>query len=98
MTWDSFITLVMETAPLWGTCLVSVTSAVVCVVKAINKAKDAIDDFKADKTMKDISDKLTDIAQKEERLIKLENKLIDRITKVENYMEHIEHEEQTNKK
>lgn len=98
MTWEAFIELVMQTAPMWGTALVSVASAVVCVVKAINRAKDAIDDFKADKTLKEVNDKLSEIAQKEEKLIKLENALINRITKIENYMEHKEHEEQTNKK
>lgn len=87
MTWEAFIQLVMETAPMWSTALVSIVGSVLCVVKAINKAKDAIEDMKADKTLKETSDQLSRVLRQNELLIAQQNVLVDRIKEVEDYME-----------
>jgi uncharacterized protein YoxC len=87
MTWEAFIQLVMETAPIWSTALVSIAGSVLCVVKAINKAKDAIEDMRADKTLKDASDRLSSVMRQNEQLIAQQNVLIDRLKQVEDYME-----------
>lgn len=88
MTWDAFVQLLMETGPIWGTALVSVGSAILCVIKAINRAKDAVDDMRADKTLKEASDRLSSVMRQNETLIKQQNQLIDRIKQIENYMEN----------
>lgn len=87
MDWKIIIELVIETAPMWGTALVTIVSSIVCIVKAINKAKDAIDDMRADKTLKEASDNLSSVMRQNEKLIAQQNVLIDRIKQIENYME-----------
>lgn len=88
MTWDAFVQLLMETGPIWGTALVSIGSAILCVIKAINRAKDAIDDMRADKTLKEAADKLSSVMRQNEQLIMQQNLLVDRIKQIENYMEN----------
>lgn len=89
MNWDTITALIAETAPLWGTALVSMVSVVVAITKAINGAKDAIEDMKADKTLTEIRDQLATAISENERLIRQNNVLIDRIKQVEQYMEAI---------
>lgn len=89
---NEIIHLIIDTAPIWSTALVSIIGVVLTIVKGLNKVKDAVDDMRADKTLKDVSERLSAVLAENERLIKQQNVLIDRITHIENYMEAKEHE------
>lgn len=85
--WEQIVNVIVESAPMWATAIVAVVSSITCVTSAINKAKDAVDEMRADRTLKDLSDKLSSVMQENEALISQQNILIDRIKHVESYME-----------
>lgn len=84
---NMIINTIIETAPLWGTALVSIVGVIVTVMQAINKAKDAIEDMRADNTLKEVKKELEAALQQNQTLIATQNALLDRMTHIENYME-----------
>lgn len=83
------VTILIDTMPIWATSLVAIIGCVVTVIKGLHKVKDAVDEMKADKTLKEINEKCSNVMQENEMLIKQLNIMVDRVKQIEGYMEAI---------
>lgn len=66
--------------------------------QAISEVKEAVAEVKDDQTFRDVANQLKENGKLDQIVIKQQNILIDRITRIENYMEAMEKEAMTNGK
>lgn len=66
--------------------------------QAINEVKEAVAEVKDDQTFRDVANQLKENGKLDQIVIKQQNILIDRITRIENYMEAMEKEAMANGK
>jgi uncharacterized protein YoxC len=76
---------VFEYASIWAPALVAILGIVVMVIQAVHKVKLAIEDFKADKTLSDVNDKLTTLTQENEELIYCNKLLLEQLSHIKEY-------------
>lgn len=83
------IAIIMSQVSIWLPSLVSVLGVVVAILSALSKAKAGIEEFKQDKTVKNLSVELQK-ALNENKEIKQElDIVIDELKKIENYRKEL---------
>lgn len=83
------IAIIMSQVSIWLPSLVSVIGVVVAILSALSKAKAGIEEFKQDKTVKNLSVELQK-ALNENKEIKQElDIVIDELKKIENYRKEL---------
>lgn len=82
---ETIIALIIQYAAMWAPALVAILGVVATVITAINKCRDAIQEWKDDKTLKEVNEKLEKVAAENEELIHCNKLLLDKITKIKDY-------------
>lgn len=82
---EMFLLTIVEYASIWAPALVAILGTVVMVIQAVHKVKLAIEEFKADKTLADVNDKLTVLTAENEELIRCNKLLLEQITNIKEY-------------
>jgi uncharacterized protein YoxC len=85
MEFEMILLTIVEYASIWAPALVAILGIVVMVIQAVHKVKIAIEDFKADKTLAEVNDKLTILTQENEELIQCNKLLLEKITHIKGY-------------
>lgn len=85
---EAVIALIIQYAAMWAPALVAVLGTITTVILAINKCRDAINEWKSDDTMRDIRANLAKVSQENEELVRCNKLLLDEITKIKDYADH----------
>lgn len=85
---EAVIALIIQYAAMWAPALVAVLGTITTVILAINKCRDAINEWKSDDTMRDIKANLAKVSQENEELVRCNKLLLDEITKIKDYADH----------
>ena len=82
---EAIIALIIQYAAIWGPALVAVLGTITTVILAINKCRDAINEWKTDDTMRDIRNSLAKVSKENQELVRCNKLLLDEITKIQGY-------------
>ena len=87
---EEIYALIIEYASIWAPSLVAVLGVVTTVLTAINKTKEAVDNFKNTEgalkdELKEVRNRLTQIASENETLIQVNKDLVDSMKTIKNY-------------
>lgn len=85
---EELIKIIVEYVSIWAPALVSISGTVAVIISCYNKFRTALDGLKADKTLKEVNDKLDKVAHENEELVKCNKLLLDQITKIKDYADH----------
>ena len=75
----------IEYASIWMPSLVAILGVVTTVLTCLSKTKETIDEFKKDKTLKEVNEKLKKVVSENDELIRCNKLLLDQITKIQGY-------------
>ena len=92
---EAIIAIIIEYAAIWGPSLVAVFGVIATVISSINKTRAAIQEFKDDRTVAEMNEKMRVMEQRlsermreEEELIRCNKLLLDELTKIKGYADH----------
>ena len=96
---EAIVTLIVSYCSMWMPALTAIVGVIVLLVSAFAKVKGAVNDtqttikeVKDDKTFKDLAQEIKEQKELDRLVMKGQNVLIDRITKIENYMDALARE------
>ena len=96
MTMTAIAAIIVEYVSIWAPALVAILGILFTVLKAMNEVRKAIHEFKADKTVSDLSGKVDAVISENQELNRCNKLLLDEITKIHDYVEVKKHEENKN--
>lgn len=82
---EAVIALIIQYAAIWAPAIVAVLGTITTVILAINKCRDAINEWKTDDTMRDIRANLAKVSKENAELVRCNKLLLDEITKIKDY-------------
>lgn len=82
---EDIIKIVLEYVAIWAPSLVAILGIVASILTAYNKTAEAIEAFKADKSLKDVNDNITRLANDNAELVRCNKLLLEEITKIKDY-------------
>lgn len=82
---EAIFTIIIQQAAIWAPSLVAIFGVIAMIVKGLGECRSAIKELKEDKTLKELSDKLTTLSQENQELQRCNKLLLDRITKIQGY-------------
>ena len=85
---EEILRIILEYVSIWAPSLVAILGMVVTILTAINKTKEAFDNFKADTTLKDVNKKISELTDQNEELVRCNKLLLDNITKIQDYADN----------
>ena len=77
--------VIVEYVAIWAPSLVAILGTITTVILAINKCRDAILDWKNDKTLHGVKNELVKISQENEELVRCNKLLLEELTKIKGY-------------
>lgn len=96
MTMTAIAAIIVEYVSIWAPAFVAILGILFTVIKAMNEVRKAIYEFKADKTVTDLSTKVDAVISENQELNRCNKLLLDEITKIHDYVEVKKHEENKN--
>ena len=91
---EEILRIIMEYISIWAPSLVAILGVVVTILTALGKTKEAFENLKGDKTLKDVNDKLTTLASENEELIRCNKLLLENITRIKGYADEVKKKEE----
>lgn len=79
------IEIIFEYVAIWAPSLVAVLGVVISVLTAISKTKSAINEFKDDESVKELTVKIDKLSSENEELVRTNKLLLDQITKIKGF-------------
>lgn len=79
------IEIIFEYVAIWAPSLVAVLGVVISVLTAISKTKTAINEFKDEESVKELTTKLDKLSSENEELVRTNKLLLDQITKIKGF-------------
>lgn len=92
----AIVAIIVEYVSIWAPALVAILGILFTVIKAMNTVRIAIREFKADKTVSELSAKVDAVMSENQELNRCNKLLLDEITKIHDYVEVKKHEENKN--
>ena len=86
---EAILTIIIQQAAIWAPALVAILGVVATIIKGLNECRAAINEFKNDQTLKEVSDKLTQLAQENKELQRCNKLLLEKITKIQGYADAV---------
>lgn len=83
------IEIIVSQVSIWLPSLVSVLGVVVAILSALSKAKAGIEEFKQDKTVKNLSNDLGRALEENKEIKQELDIVIDELKKIENYRKEL---------
>ena len=74
---------------IWAPSMTAILGVVATIVYALGKTRDAFDKLNKDETLRELRDKLDVVIGENKELIRCNKLLIDELTKIRDYADHI---------
>ena len=79
------IEIIVQYVSIWAPSLVAMLGVVTAVLVALGKTKAAINEFKSDKCLKELTTKVEELATENAELVNCNKLLLDEITRIKDY-------------
>lgn len=89
---EAIFALIIEYVSIWAPSLVAILGSVYTVLFAIGKFKELSNKWKNDETIKEMNIKFQKMASQNEELVHTNKLLLDQITKIKDYADHMKEE------